>query len=143
MCRSSGGYAGSSRLTTWIPALAALPNSSCASSIDRPFASDCAAPAGNPDASSSVKDALNTPSTPPKNSTSRLARVGPKPVVKVKASHNVRFGRFEAEARSVDSETATLGKKPPQQSCRLYAARKMRVKVTRHMFDKIFGSREL
>lgn len=94
-----------------IPALAALPSSSCASSIDRPVASDCAAPAGNPAASSSVKEALDTPSTPPKNSTSRLARVGPNPGVKVKASHNIWLGRFEAGV--ADSETAALGKKPP------------------------------
>ena len=72
-----------------MPALTAFPSSSCASSTERPVASDCAAPAGNPAASSSVKDALNTPSTPPKNSTSRLARVGPKPGVNVKATHNL------------------------------------------------------
>lgn len=53
--------------------------------------SDCAADAGNPAASSSISDALNTASMLPKNSTSRLPRVGPRPGVRVRASHESWF----------------------------------------------------
>ena len=66
-----------------MPAAVALAISSCASSTDFPVPRDCAAVAGNPAASRSVRLALNTASTLPKNSTRRLARLGPSPGVRV------------------------------------------------------------
>jgi hypothetical protein len=84
--RDTSRHRGRQRLT---PAAPTLATSSCASSSERPVRSDCADATGNPAASSSVRVALNTPSMLPKNSTSRLPRVGPRPGVRINASHEV------------------------------------------------------
>src|SRR5262249_41223025 len=55
----------------------AFMNSSSANENDFPSAIDCAEVAGNPAASSSVREARNTCSMPPKRWTTRCPRVGP------------------------------------------------------------------
>jgi hypothetical protein len=92
-----------------IPAAAAFATSSCATSIERPVVSDCAAGAGDPAASSSVNVALNTCCTPAKNSTNRLARVGPSPGVRVSAGHKICW-ELTLDVEALVSETAASGK---------------------------------
>src|SRR4029077_3451664 len=75
-----------SRQTTETPDTAARPNSSCASSIERPVASDWAEAAWIPAASNSVSDALKTFCTPPMCSTRLRPRLAPNPGVKDRAS---------------------------------------------------------
>src|SRR4051812_11100754 len=105
--------------------------------MDRPVPIACADCAANPAASSSVSDALNTPSTLPKNSTRRLARVGPRPGVSVSASHESWLG----VALATGSGTGDAGSDVAMNRllrAQLYAAQKGQVKVMHHMFDKIF-----
>jgi len=80
-----------------------------------------------------VSVALSTLSTLPKNSTSRLERVGPRPGVRVKASHAI----WPGFAFGVDDDAVEVAMRAEFLLARLYAFGKNEVKVTRHMFDKI------
>src|SRR5712691_1981268 len=101
------------------PAAAAFAASSCANSTECPVPSDCADCTGRPAASSSVSEALRTDSMLPKNSTSLLARVGPSPGVRVRASHEIWL-ELALKLNGFESETAVLGKTAsPGGQCRL------------------------
>src|SRR5260370_410848 len=86
--------------------------------------SDCAAGVSNFSASSSVSDALNTASMLPKNSTSRLPRVGPRPGVRVKASHESWF-ELAVGIDGLGSGTVTHYKAPSLETMPPLCIRKM------------------
>jgi hypothetical protein len=82
-----------------------------------------------------VSVALSTPSTLPKNSTSRLDRVGPSPGVRVKASQAIWPGlavEVEADA-DADTDAVEVAMRARILLARLYAFSKNEVKVTRHV----------
>ena len=69
---------------------------------------------GNPEASSSLSDALKTRSTVPKNSTKRRDRVGPRPRVRVRASQRIWLeSGWEVESFGSAAMMAS-GKEPSQ-----------------------------
>ena len=124
-----------------IPAAEAFASSSCANSTDRPVPSACAACAGKPEASSSVSVAFSTPSTLPKNSTSRLDRVGPRPGVRVRASHAICPGFVVAvDGDGVDGDGVEVAMRGRGLLARLYAFSKNEVKVMRHSLLKFLCS---
>jgi|GraSoiStandDraft_44_1057316.scaffolds.fasta_scaffold222030_2 hypothetical protein len=123
------GIRGILQQITETPAVVARPSSSCANSVERPVASDCAETARMPAASTSVSDALKTFCTPPKRSTRLRPRLGPKPSVKDSASHCT--AKLSPGLDVTTRASATLS--PPHRcNWRTLTLAKNAVKVSRH-----------